>query len=541
MKQRYYSFDIFDTCLARLCGEPWNLFDILSKKVMETMEYPDDEHLRQVFVTLRVEAGQTESTLEAIYDQIALRFPKSLSIEEMMALEEATEREMLVAILPTLRLVEAARKKGQVIFISDMYFSSSFLKERLTELGFFKDGDKLFVSNEWDARKNNGTLYRLIHEREGIPYRRWHHYGDNNHSDYSIPRKLGIHAHKTKYDYLPYEKRWMKLPAYQYPWPSIMAGVSRAIRLQSNGPEHQNKFICDISAPLMASFVLNVMADASKRGIKRLFFCARDMHSYYLMAKQLSDLFPSLELNYLFISSEAIYNNAPHALSYFKQVGLASCDIPTAIVDTNTKGGSLPALNEILTAAGFNALSGYYITGITSTDFSSQKESPFHFNIYIPYTQSSGQTKASKIIGMRILYELAFCLNHHKKTIGYEPHGGLWRPILAEDREDVLSFKNSDIRSMKKANDKLLLEYATALKRTGLVAYNTEILNLLALPTFIDFISYPPKTYLPYLNDFQLSGASFVGRLYNRKHSIWKRGNIIYALPSFFTNFITCK
>lgn len=541
MKQRYYSFDIFDTCLARLCGEPRNLFDILSKKVMESMECPDDEHLRQVFVTLRVESGQKESTLESIYALISKRFPLPFPPEEMMALEETTEREMLVAILPTLRLVETARKKGQVLFISDMYLSSSFLQEKLTEFGFFKEGDKLFVSNEWNARKNDGTLYRLIHEREGIPYRRWYHYGDNDYSDFSIPRKLGIHVHKTKYDYLPYEKRWMKLPSYQYPWPSIMAGVSRAIRLQSYGPEAQNKFVCDISAPLMASFVFSVMDDASKRGIKRLFFCARDMHSYYLIAKRLSGHFPSLKLNYLFISSEAIYNNASHALSFFKQVGLASCDIPTAIVDTNTKGGSLPALNGMLTAAGFDAVSGYYITGITSTDYSSQKKSHFHFNIYIPYTQSTGQTKATKIIGTRILYELVFCLNHHKKTIGYEPHGGLWRPILTEDCEDILSFKNNDIRSMKKSNDKLLLEYVTALEKTGLVRYCSEIQNQLALPTFIDFISYPPKIYLPYLNDFQLSRASFVGRLYKREHSIWKRGNIIYSLPSFFTNFITCK
>ncbi len=159
MKQRYYSFDIFDTCVARLCGEPRHLFDILSKKVMESMEYPDDEHLRQVFVTLRIEAGQTESTLESIYAQVSTRFPLPLSINEMMALEVATEREMLVAILPTLRLVETARRKGQVLFISDMYLASSFLKERLIELGFFKDGDKIFVSNEWDARKNDGTLY----------------------------------------------------------------------------------------------------------------------------------------------------------------------------------------------------------------------------------------------------------------------------------------------------------------------------------------------------------------------------------------------
>ncbi len=26
MKKRYYSFDVFDTCLSRLCGTPRNLY-----------------------------------------------------------------------------------------------------------------------------------------------------------------------------------------------------------------------------------------------------------------------------------------------------------------------------------------------------------------------------------------------------------------------------------------------------------------------------------------------------------------------------------
>lgn len=48
-KNRVYSFDVFDTCLARLCGEPRLLFDVLSLKVQKAMGEDCNEHLRELF------------------------------------------------------------------------------------------------------------------------------------------------------------------------------------------------------------------------------------------------------------------------------------------------------------------------------------------------------------------------------------------------------------------------------------------------------------------------------------------------------------
>ena len=532
MKKRYFSFDIFDTCLARLCGEPTNLYDVLSKKVMALCGRENEEHLRQRFVTLRVGAGKREASLKAIYNDMAQSFPLPKTTEEMMNLEIETEREMLVPVAETLRLVEAMRGCGCIMFISDMYLPSAFLRERLENWGFFKEGDKIFISNEWDARKHDGSLYQKIHKLEGIPYGRWDHYGDNRDSDYSVPKKLGIHAHLIEFPFLPYEKRWTHIPSYQYPWPSLLAGISRALRLQSDAPEEQKKFVCDISAPLMTAFIINVMEDAWSKRIKRLFFCARDMHSYFLIAKQLSQRFPSIEIHYAFISGETLYENTEHTLDYFRQIGLASKDALTAIVDTNTKGGSLPAINRMMEKHGWNPVHGYFITGTDEASTSFEESTLPCYSVFSPYVKDTGRQEAASIIGMRILYELVFCLNYHKKTVSYEFHGNTIRPVLAQDTEDILSFKTADIRKMKQSNDKLLVDYASAVNKTMLPEYGKEILNLLALPTLTDFISYPDKEYLSYLNDFQLSGSPFVDKLYGRKHPVWRRGSLVYSVPS---------
>ena len=51
-----YSFDVFDTCLCRLCGEPRLMFDVLSLKVQEAIGDSCSEQLRQLFVAARVAA-----------------------------------------------------------------------------------------------------------------------------------------------------------------------------------------------------------------------------------------------------------------------------------------------------------------------------------------------------------------------------------------------------------------------------------------------------------------------------------------------------
>lgn len=528
-----FSFDVFDTCLCRLCGDPRMLFDVLSLKVKQAMNENASEHMRQLFVAARANAGGRN--LYEIYEHVSQHFPLPCTVERMMELELETEKEMLVPIAATLRLVNQARKKGDVLFISDMYLPSSFIRERLSEYGFFQEGDRLYVSDEFQAWKHDGSLYRLVREKENISYRRWHHYGDNFHSDVKTPRRLGIHAHHLQYDYLYYEERWKQQLTVGFQYPSIMAGISRAVRLQSEASDSQTGFVSDLTAPFMVNWVYGLMRNAQQRGIRRLLFLARDVHSEYLIAKRFQPQFPKIELGYLLISSKALYENELVS-KYLQQQGLLD-NKPTAIVDSCSSGRTLKELNVILKNHHCNQWHGYLAVKFQTKNSPNVDLVDYLFND--PYLTALTPKRVNRIIGMRIFFELLFSLNFHSTLVGYEYHGETIRPVFGKDNNDDWYFDNKSSREVKRDNDKLLSSFTDAFLKTNLSVYNDMVMERLALPTLLDFVDRPQKEYLDYLRHFIWKGKPFVGKLVGPKQGVWKRGNRAYSLPSWLYSIIS--
>lgn len=446
----------------------------------------------------------------------------------MTTLEMETEKEMLVPILATRDLIEKFRASGRILFISDMYLPSSFLRDILTEKGFFKDGDSIYVSDELQAWKRDGALFKLIREREGISYREWHHYGDNYGSDYRIPKKLGIHAHYLHYDYLPYEERWRNICATQYQYPSILAGISRAIRLSSAAPDWQSSFVCDISGPFMVSWVLRVLGESKRMGIKRLYFCARDVHSEFLIAKSLQCHFPDIDIKYLIISSSALYKSNL-IWEYLQNMGFAS-DTPAAIVDSCTRGKTLYAINELLATHGYNPINGFFISHV-GTPVTAWGTSLYSYEAVPYYLDIVANKKIRSISGMGVFFEHLFSLNFHSRVVDYEYHGEIIRPVFAKDAIDQWNFMDDDVREMKKNNDVMLLGMADAIQLTGMEEYAGKIYESVALQTLAEFITYPQKEYLEYLHQFHIWGIPFVEKIYRKRKGSWKRGNRFYNLP----------
>ena len=469
---RVFSFDVFDTCLCRRCGEPRMLFEVLSLKVLQAMGSSGNEHLRQLFVAERVGAGGR--SLEEIYHQVAVHFPLPCSVERMVELELETEKEMLSPIVATRRLVEEKRKKGTILFISDMYLPSSFIQQRLVEHGFFKEGDRLYVSDELGAWKYDGSLYRLVKEKEGIPYRQWHHYGDNRHGDYKVPRHLGIHAHHLYYDYSYYEEKWCHLPLLQFQFGRIAAGVSRAARLQSEADESQSLFVTDISAPMMLSWVLRIMKDAQDKGLRRLYFCARDTLAEYHIARKLTFLFPSVEVRYLFVSRQSLYES-PLAFEYLRSAGMTD-NVPFAIVDTCTSGRTLDLINEMLSKNGCKTVSGFFLMRLKLKDAEYVNENA-SYELVDSYHGEVADKLVGRVVGMRIFFELFFSLNYHAKTVDYEYHNENLRPVFSKDVDDYWCVARIGTRKAKLNNDRLVAWVSQAYISTGLVGYAEQLFS----------------------------------------------------------------
>lgn len=537
-----YSFDVFDTCLLRICGSPANTFEVLSYRVARMLkpEGEVDEYYRKTFVALR---STYHDKLEDTYAKINKIFPLPCSVQEMVRLEMGVEEEMLRPILATKELVDSLRKKGgRIIYVSDMYLPNIFIKEQLAKYGFFQEGDGVYVSDELGAWKSDGSLFRYIQDREGLSYREWRHYGDNYVSDFKVPKRLGIKAHWLHYDYLPYEQEWRgKTVVASCQYPSILAGICRAVRLSSPALKMQCDFVSNISAPLMLFWVHHVLSDAQNRGIKRLYFCARDMHSYYLIARKLSAKFPQLEVKYLFVSRASLYNDSPWRIEYLEQEGVASKE-KVALVDAVSTGRTFHFVNGLLKENGYAPVSRFYcidsfykLEELSGDEVEIKEIENSDYLFFDPYGSAIANTQLRRIHGVRIFFELVFSLNFHCRANGYAKVGEKIRPLLVnEDPFDSFLFDIADCRSMKKHNDRLLDCFAEAVLLTRLDQFGEEVLECIAVPSFLRFLERPQPLYLRYLHSFRYWNMPLVDKVW--KKSVWKRGSTAYTIPPGWLN-----
>ena len=166
---RVISFDVFDTLLVRVQARPGDLFIQLGAELAAIgipVPTPDAfarERQRWELLARRTAPGG-EVTLDEIYAPLA----RSLGWDDVMR-EQARQRELdlearsLKAIPAMLARVNAARTEAdEVWFLSDMYLPAAFIERVLRREGFFRDGDKLFVSGECLAAAARRSLSRAF-------------------------------------------------------------------------------------------------------------------------------------------------------------------------------------------------------------------------------------------------------------------------------------------------------------------------------------------------------------------------------------------
>ena len=100
------------------------------------------------------------------------------------------------------RMVHDLLAKGErVIFISDMYLQSKYIKQLLAKTSPVFAELPLYVSNECGLMKQTGSLFKYVLKQENIrPEELIHrirpeeliHRGDNPVADLEMPRSLGI-------------------------------------------------------------------------------------------------------------------------------------------------------------------------------------------------------------------------------------------------------------------------------------------------------------------------------------------------------------
>ena len=318
MSTTIYSFDVFDTCITRPYLVPTDMFrDLAMRTVVEAgidASQANIEQLQNLRINAEIQARHTHVELEDIsLDQIYQCLSEMVEVpvdpEFMKTTEIALELESCSPISSVLQEVTDARHRGKIVYISDMYLSSTVIREMLSKCGFWKEGDSLYVSNEVGKTKNHSTLYHHVAKVEGVSTSQIHHLGDNKHSDVRMARITGVKARLFVGGQLTsYENH--VLARVNHDAVRKFIGLNRSIRLCASVSEHSThqppaSIVHSVIAPFLVAFVAWILRKAKENGNQRLYFVSRDAQILYKIAKIISSEKDALELRYLYGSRKA--------------------------------------------------------------------------------------------------------------------------------------------------------------------------------------------------------------------------------------------
>lgn len=204
-KIKMYSFDVFDTVLTRRLAKPRDIFLVVGRRLRASgIRFPEDggsdlysKRIWAEFIARR-DSRKEDITISDIYAGFERLYGIDReSSDRIMNIEMETEMEYTSAIASTLNDIEALRFSGaEIAFISDMYLPTFFIKDLLVKVGAYKGGDRIYVSGDYGLSKSSGRLFSRVLIENGLKAYELCHFGDNFHSDVSVPAKMGIKIFK---------------------------------------------------------------------------------------------------------------------------------------------------------------------------------------------------------------------------------------------------------------------------------------------------------------------------------------------------------
>ena len=297
-KNNIISFDIFDTLILRNIFQPTDIFRILAKFAKDEFDIDD-------FFQKRVEGEKkardkvknSEADFQEIYDEVEKLC--GCNIEKIKQMELQLEMEFSV-INPYMMEIwkYASEQKKTIIFISDMYLSSDFIKKLLKKNGY--KVEHLDVSNEYRKNKGSKELYELVGQELNCKKTNWLHIGDNEYSDYKQAKEFGINAYHYK-NVSTYYEGTKELSISE----SVLIGIQNNYLYNGIQENYWNKFGAKNAFPIYFGFA-KWLYDLTKEE-DNLFFLARDGY----IIKKIYDMFCKMDentifTNYIYVSRKVL-------------------------------------------------------------------------------------------------------------------------------------------------------------------------------------------------------------------------------------------
>jgi FMN phosphatase YigB (HAD superfamily) len=311
------TFDVYDTALTRFTSDPASVFLFLGRILAAkglTTEGPES------FARARMRADSSarrQSLLEDIqlaevYAELEWTGTVPPGSAAEAAEEECKLERRLAAPVPSFRsLLENTRSCQQrILYISDMYLPRSIIEATLQDHGLLQRGDRVYVSSEHGRFKHTGRLLRFIEEQEQVPGRQFRHHGNDKIADVAAPRSCGWQVSPRLDANLTHTEQLLSSFSWETGGVSaLLAGASRLARLK-NLAKHSTqselrayRFGCSIAGPVLSAYVMWTLLQAEARGIRRLYFLARDGQILLRIARVLAlKLGVAVQCRYLYAS-----------------------------------------------------------------------------------------------------------------------------------------------------------------------------------------------------------------------------------------------
>jgi hypothetical protein len=254
-----FSFDLFDTLVARRCFDPLAIFRAVETK-SGTANFA--RH-RQAVEAQLWKAGDYD--LNDIYAALgqSTGWPQGV-LDLLRALELVEEWDNLFPIAPMV-----ARVRPNDVIISDMYLPDGFLR-RLVDQTLGLPGRLLHVSSHG---KHRGEVWARLK----ATHRVLRHHGDNAEADVRSPIKAGIEAeHVTLAAWTAGEAALLRAGLA----PQAYAIREARLRYNARDLDHANaaRVQFELNLPLLVLASADVLTHARETGADALLLCARDGH-----------------------------------------------------------------------------------------------------------------------------------------------------------------------------------------------------------------------------------------------------------------------
>lgn len=297
-----YSFDIFDTLIARTTLAPAGIFYYVQDKLNETtVEFPRyfkenyfkirpwaEKDVREYYnkSVLYRHSDKLEISFDLIFDHIKNVY--GMSDEQVELLKEwelEAEYKSTIPIKKNIDILKDLKDQGEtVVLISDMYLPKAFIQKMLAKADPILAELPLFLSSETGNQKTQKTLFYEVYHELNYNFGKWIHRGDSQKADIDIPKKLDIKTIKQPLlKFGGYENSIIEFiksyDAYQ------IARLMQQFRTATKSRTLMERYAYCYVSLYFVPYVNWAVKQAISKGIECLYFISRD--GYHL--KRIAD------------------------------------------------------------------------------------------------------------------------------------------------------------------------------------------------------------------------------------------------------------